>query len=152
MLWLLICHWEAVLEVSFMNMLQAHIALWELTYFKILGRNRTRCKPISTQGRSTNCLGSLPEWITGNCWVSVLMLIRPSIYFENLHAEDILLLLLILQKQAPLEQSALKYILSTHLMQHFKCRIELHNHINTHRNLSLQSQQNFLCMRYLILQ
>lgn len=85
MLWLLICRWEAALEVLFMDVLEAHIASWKLIYFKIWGRNRPKGKPRSTQGGTTYCVGSLPEWITGNCSASVLRLISQPIYFKSSH-------------------------------------------------------------------
>lgn len=65
----------------------------DLMYFKIKGRERPRCKPSSTQGRTTYCVGSLPEWIKGRCSTSVLRLISQPAYLKSSHAQDMLQLL-----------------------------------------------------------
>lgn len=92
--------WSGDFIYGYLRSSYCHIAA-DLMYFKIKGRERPRCKPCSTQGRTTYCVGSLPEWITGRCSTSVLRLISQPAYFKSSHAEDMLQLLT--QQKTPLE-------------------------------------------------
>lgn len=92
--------WSGDFIYGYLRISYCHIAV-DLMHFKIKGRGRPRCKPSFTQGRTTYCAGSLPEWITGRCSTSVLRLISQPAYFKSSPAEDTLQLLT--QQKTPLE-------------------------------------------------
>ena len=135
--------WSGDFIYGHLRVSYCHIAA-DLMYFKIKGRGRPRCKPSSTQGRTTYCVGSLTEWVTRRCSTSVLRLISQPAYFKSSPAEDMLQLLT--HKKNTL---GTLNIPSIHLRRHFRCRAELHTHTYTvlKVNSILQSQQTFCAIR-----